>query len=113
LPTQFGPKLVEHESVSLEEKATPEGKVLSAGWPNDGDEVEVLCIAKDVDGGEYQNLNGQTIKDWYGIRVAQVDIEPKALTDPRLHKAPDGNGYLGFVGISWLTGGEGKQAPPC
>lgn len=87
-----------------------DGTILRTGWPNDDDQVEVLCIAK---GDDYKDLNGQLINDWYGIRVAPVDVEPTALTDPRLRTAPDSKGYIGFVGISWLTGGEGKQAPSC
>lgn len=113
LPTQFEPRLVELESVSLEEQATSDGKVFRKGWPNDGDQVEVLCIAKGVKGGEYKNLNGQLINDWYGIRIPMDKAEPKALGDPRIRTTPDGNGFVGFVGISWLTGGEGKHTPTC
>lgn len=109
-PTQFGPQLVERESVSLEEQATPDGKVTRAGWPNNGDSVEVVCISK---GGTYKNHLDQTINDWYGIRISEAQLEPNAKDNPRLRKTPDGRDYLGFIGISWITGGEGKQAPAC
>lgn len=109
-PTQFGPQLVEEESVSLEEQVTSDGIVTRAGWPNNGDSVEVVCISK---GGTYQNHLGQTINDWYGVRILEAQLEPNAKDNPRLRKTPDGRDYLGFIGISWVTGGEGKQAPVC
>jgi hypothetical protein len=109
-PTQFGPNLVELESVSLEEQATSDGKVTRPGWPNNGDQVDVVCIAL---GGAYKNNLDQTIRDWYGIRIPADKVEPTAKEDPRVRKTPDGKDYMGFIGISWITGGETKRAPAC
>lgn len=112
-PTQLGPRFVEKEGVSLEELTTPDGAVTRAGWPNNKDEVEVLCISTDPTRGIYRNPDGQTVNDWHGIRIPVDKVEPTVLNDPRLKKAPDGNGYLGFVSTMWLKGIENVQMPAC
>ena len=109
-PTQFGPNLIERESVSLEEQATSDGKVTRAGWPNNRDNVDVVCITK---GGVYLNNLGQKINDWYGIRIPADKVEPAAKEDSRVRKTPDGKDYMGFIGISWIKGGEKTRAPAC
>ena len=108
LPTQFEPRLVERESVSLVEKTAEDEGGPQVGWPMDRDQVLVECIAK---GGEYTNTAGQIVNDWYGIVVPTDKLEPAAKSDPRLRTVE--GGYRAYVGISWLRGGEGKQLPPC
>ncbi|MDN5274535.1 MAG: hypothetical protein JWP06_436 [Candidatus Saccharibacteria bacterium] len=95
LPTQFTTKLVNDVSVSRQ-----------GIWPMEGDAVRVLCQTV---GGSYQNPAGQTVSNWYGILVPTDKLEPGA--DKQATKVT--GGYLGYVGISWLTGGEGKLAPDC
>lgn len=107
-PTQFEPRLVERESVSLVEKGPDEEDGPQVGWPMDDDTVLVQCIAK---GGKYQNENGQLINDWYGIVVPIDKLEPKAKGDPRLVEVE--GGYRAYVGISWLRGGEDIRLLPC
>lgn len=103
LPTQFRPKLVKGESVSLKE--TPKRH----GWPMDGDAVWVVCVAK---GGSYHNGSGQSVNDWYGIRVPSNKMADGAWQHA-LTTSPGKAQFVGFVGASWIKGGEGKQAPPC
>lgn len=95
LPTQFSAELVNDVSVAKQ-----------GVWPMEGDIVRVLCQTA---GGSYRNPAGQTVSDWYGILVPTDKLEPGA--DKQATKVT--GGYLGYVGISWLTGGEGKQAPDC
>lgn len=95
LPTQFGPAVVDGETVSLRDK-----------WPMEGTKVRVLCK---TGGASYRNAAGQSIWDYYGILVPNDQVEPGS--KQRAIKVADG--YLGHVGISWLSGGEGKQAPDC
>jgi hypothetical protein len=115
-PTQFGPKLVKNESVSLKEITADDGTVLRPGWPNNGDRVEVLCTKK---GSVYRDTAGTPINMWYGVRIPTAKMEPGSKNDPRIRKAPDGNGYLGFIGASWLVpdGWQDKKvnkpAPAC
>jgi hypothetical protein len=110
-PTQFQAAFVEHESVSLEELTTSDGTVTRAGWPNNKDRVEVLCV--DLEGQVHRNAAGEPVDDWYGIRVPADKMNPKAVTDPRLKKAPDGNGNLAFVSAMWVKGMSGKAPAAC
>ena len=111
-PTQFDSVLVEGESVSLEELMGPDKKTVTrAGWPNNGDKVEVLCA--DLNGQPHRNAAGEPVDDWFGIRVPADKLSPKAMTDPRLKKAPDGNGSLGFVSAMWVRGVDKTKVPAC
>ena len=113
-PTQFDATLVDGESVSLREVTTPDHKVvLTPGWPSNGDEVEVVCTKEGLDGGSYQTPGDHRITAWHGIRVPESKLASGALENPRLKKTPDGKDYLGFIGASWFTGADGKQAPAC
>lgn len=116
LPTQFEPRLVERESVSLEEVPASDPGGPQQGWPMDGDEVIVECIAQGnaASGsktGPYLNPAGQLQYDWYGIRVPAGKLSSKAKSDPRLHQT--GQDFRGYVAISWIQGGEGKRLPAC
>ena len=108
LPTQFGPRLVERESVSLEERTPDDPKGAQVGWPVDKDEIEVLCVIK---GGQYSNTTGQTINDWYRVVIPADKVEPRSRE--RAERASDGVNYQAYVGISWLQLPEGKEASTC
>jgi hypothetical protein len=97
LPTQFEPRLVKGETVSLRDK-----------WPMDGMAVRVVCATT---GETYNDQTGQSTNAWYGIAVPADKLEPGASIHAR--KAPDDNGWIGFVGVAWINGGAGKQAPAC
>lgn len=113
-PTQFGPLLIDGESVSLEEQTVPgSGKVTRPGWPNNKDAVEVLCVSTDPERGIYRDAAGTQVKDWHGIRVPTDKLEPAAANNPRLRTAPDGNGYLAFVATMWLKGADDLQTSAC
>ncbi len=108
LPTQFGPRLVERESVSLEERTADDPGGAQEGWPMDEDTIEVLCIIK---GGEFANTAGQLVNDWYRVVIPEDKAEPAS--KERAERAPDGRGYLAYVGISWLKLPDGKRASAC
>lgn len=118
LPTQFGPRLVERESVSLEERTADDPKGAQEGWPmdggpddkgvEDGDKIEILCVIK---GGEYSNTQGNLVNDWYRVVVPNDKVEPGSWE--RAAPAPNGQGRLAYVGISWLHPLFKGQAPPC
>lgn len=111
-PTHFDSAFVEGESVSLEEQTGPDMKTVTrSGWPNNNDKVEVLCA--DLNGQVYRNAAGQPMDDWYGIRVPADKLSPKATGNPRLKKAPDGNGNLGFVSAMWVKGVDKTKVPAC
>jgi hypothetical protein len=97
LPTQFTPALAKGKTVSLRDK-----------WPMDGDAVLVLCVTK---GQTYQDQTGQPVNDWYGILVPPRKLEPGG--EKATKAAAPYKGRVGFVGVSNVTGGEGKQPPAC
>ena len=115
LPTQFEPKLVERESVSLVEKVAGEPGGPQRGWPMDGDSVAVQCLAQGGQNqdriGPYQNPAGQLSYDWYGIVVPIDKLNPDAKGDPRLLDVEQGK--RAYVAISWISGGKGKLLPAC
>jgi hypothetical protein len=98
LPTQWEPKLIKGETVSLRDK-----------WPMDGMTVRVVC---ETTGETYRDQTGHDTDAWYGILVPSDKLEPlvhgvgpKAL--------PKSDGYVGYVGAAWIKGGSDKQAPAC
>lgn len=98
LPTQFEPKLVEGETVSLRDQ-----------WPMDGMKVEVVC---QTIGQTYRDQTGQSRDDWYGINVPVDKLEPlKPGSSPKT--LPKSDGRIGYVGAAWIQGGAGKQATAC
>jgi hypothetical protein len=98
LPTQWEPKLVKGETVGLRDK-----------WPMDGMTVLVLC---ETGGETYRDQTGQESNAWYGILVPTDKLEPlKPGESPK--SLPVDDGWIGYVGAAWITGGHGKQAPYC
>lgn len=98
LPTQWAPKLVPGETVSLRNK-----------WPMDGMTIRVVC---ETTGETYRDQTGQETDAWYGIVVPSDKLEPlKPGTGPKA--LPKGDGWIGYVGAAWIKGGSGKQAPAC
>ena len=98
LPTQWEPKLVKGETVSLRDK-----------WPMDGMTVQVLC---ETNGEIYRDQAGQETDAWYGVLVPTDKLEPlKPGTGPK--SLPVDGGYIGYVGAAWVDGGRGKQTPRC
>lgn len=98
LPTQWAPKLVDGETVSLRDK-----------WPMDGMTVLVVC---QTTGETYRDQLGQNTDAWYGILVPTDKLEPlKPGTGPR--SLPINDGYIGYVGAAWIKTQPGEQAPSC
>ncbi len=95
LPTQFAPKLVEHESVSLVDV-----------WPMEGDRVIVLCA---TEGEEFIDKNAHYTNDWYGIFVPADKIDPAAIG--RAERVP--GGYRAYVGRPWLQLTQTPSLLPC
>lgn len=62
LPTQWEPKLVKGETVSLRDK-----------WPMDGMPVRVVC---ETTGETYRDQTGQDTDAWYGILVPSDKLQP-------------------------------------
>ena len=90
LPTQFEPRLVGGQSVSLHNQ-----------WPMDGDTVRVVCQTK---GDAYRDTTGTELRQWYGIFVPADKASPEALDGTYPEARPIQDGYLGFVGVSWIDG---------
>jgi len=105
-PTQFQPALVERESVSIAEILVDEPGGPQAGWPLSGDTLLVQCLVK---GASYLDQLGHSVDDWYGIVIPPDKVDKKAKADSRLQKIEQG--YRAYVGISWISGGEGKTLP--
>lgn len=98
LPTQWEPKLVKGETVSLRDK-----------WPMDGMSVRVVC---ETTGETYRDQTGQDTDAWYGILVPSDKLQPLSPgTGPKA--LPKSDGYVGYVGAAWIKGGSGKRAPAC
>ncbi len=98
LPTQWTPKLVAGETVSLRDQ-----------WPMDGMQVEVVC---QTTGESYRDQTGQSRDDWYGIKVPNDKLEP--LSPGNGPKAlPKDDGWIGYVGAAWIKHGTDKRAPAC
>lgn len=98
LPTQWAPKLVPGETVSLRNQ-----------WPMDGTVVLVVC---QTNGETYRDQYGNPTDAWYGILVPADKLEPlKPGVGPQ--SLPKDGGYIGYVGAAWIRGGSGKQAPAC
>lgn len=98
LPTQWAPKLVQGETVSLRDK-----------WPMDGMTVHIVC---QTTGEMYRDQTGQETDAWYGILVPSDKLEP--LRPGEGPKAlPKNDGWIGYVGAAWIKGGFDKQAPAC
>ena len=99
LPTQFEPRLVKGQSVSLFNT-----------WPMDGDTVHVLC---ETVGGTFRDTDGNNVNEWYGIFIPS---EMAVMKDhPNLKDAyakPVEGGFVGYVGKPWLTD-VGAIAPQC
>ena len=95
LPVQFAPALVENETVARWET-----------WPKEGDEIDVVCTTQ---GKGYQNTLPETITLWYGVVVPVEQMEPGGAQ--RAIRVNDG--YLGYVGSSWLIGDTGQRQPDC
>lgn len=96
LPTQFEPKLAARQSVSLYDQ-----------WPMDGDIVRVVCQTK---GDPYRDTTGTEVRQWYGIFVPADKVVPQALDGEYPEARPIQDGYLGYVGVSWID--DLRQTPP-
>lgn len=86
LPVQFGPQLVQGESVSKVET-----------WPMDKQRVHIICATK---GERFRDQNGSWVDDWFQITVPSNEVSPAVLHDPRLLRIQ--KDFAGFVGAPWV-----------
>ncbi len=88
LPTQYMPKLVSGQTVSLWDE-----------WPAKGDRITVLC---QTTGQSFTDGNGYVYNTWYRILVPSDKAVPETHDGQGPEAEPIDGGFAAYVGAKWL-----------